>query len=425
MQSSQIHKVVSPLIQSDETEAILFNDDQSLMKLHVENLRRKREKNESANLSKIASELFPKQAKQFKMLQEISQEIDLIVQRKSLQLLEDLTKHYRMTSTKKILRIWASSFIATIPDNNDIWIVRVEGALLGPKQKFSDKKIKPIAPRLKFTSFFDLISLEMVGMSGTNIFEWSSDRNTGNQEDQTHNKRSEVDGIELKGRLAPLISQGQKEIHYRLVMMRRAGGEESQLQNRVTLSPELRKILPGAPDQVLRGEVIEAIRCYVLSKHLLDKDDHSIINCDSTLKDLFKCATIPFASLRINLEKHFLSLMPYVFEGKIDLDPNFKPEPVHFDIEVDLKSSNREAKLECFQKLKNLNCSFLSGNMKVRNDELQRKAEYLAGTINSKARSIKVMNEIGKSPKETAGKIASNYEMAQRVLRASAFEKPA
>ncbi|KAK9321409.1 hypothetical protein V1517DRAFT_326520 [Lipomyces orientalis] len=273
-------------------------------------------------------------AKLFRELREVEQNMDATISRKRLDTEDTLAKG---TKERKKLRIFISNTVIDQPwqtvdriDENafdfDIgtipsWLLRIEGKLLDDSTPIDSPH------RRKFTSFFQSIAIELDRPKDLypdgNIVVWNQQTKPGLP------PQPMSDSVDIK-------RKGDTDINARISFYLATSPE------RFKLSAALSTVLGGLKEQT-RQEVVMGLWQYIKSRNLQDPDEKRTINCDDALRQVFNNQDrISFAQMIEYAGPHLLPLDPIVIDYTVRVDRESTQAEFAYDIDVEVDSPQRQ-----------------------------------------------------------------------------------
>ncbi|KAG5186268.1 hypothetical protein JKP88DRAFT_346505 [Tribonema minus] len=428
-------------------------------------------------------------ARQLRRLAQLEARTAALLDRRRRELFESLSLHATPSARRWVprrLRVWVSARV--VPGGGadgggggggeDLWILRVEGSLVAPPgwpapDGSGDGAAAPPPPRFRFMWHFESIALELLGVPNVNVFEWTRGGAPAGGYGAAQAQpppRHELDGVELRGRLAPLAAQGHRALRYRVHFTRRrqwAAG--ARPPPRVAPDAALRRwLLRDAPDEMPRPAVTAAVRAYIQTRGLVDAHNRSTVVCDRALQtrgrvdahdrstvvcdralqvrsvaaatlatdkgmlyahpalEVFRCATMPLGSLDARLDARLAPAAPLTFSGELDLDPRrAHVRDGGFEMEVNVDAAPHEARLRCARALQERSLDAPSrGGARAHAEQLQRRAAFLARAIDARCRPLAVLQELSENVEQTVRRLAQAHRSDKRALESEALELP-
>lgn len=272
------------------------------------------------NLSKSIDSVLP-EAQLYRDLMEEERRIDAMINRKQLNLQDNITRALKKTET---LRVFVSNSVSDQPwqnvsrmdaensfDFGDMgsqgsWTLRIEGRLVNDEPADSPT-------RRQFSTFFSSITVEFEGDEGVDTAEW--------HEQATNQNQTVFDVLDVR-------RKGDRPIKAKISMQLK----EYPSQHR--LSPQLQDVL--ATQQETKQNVVLAIWQYIRFHKLQDLEEKRIIRCDTALKRVFGVDQFQFPQIIQLLEPHLLSPVPVVIEYLIQVDKENNVGENIYDIEIEM-----------------------------------------------------------------------------------------
>lgn len=286
-----------------------------------------------AYIPRSVEQLFPEESKLFHKLQQKEKQLDVVINRKLLDLQDQQTTQNNSALTGdedglEILRIYIYNVAENQmwqPNSNGepSWTMRVEGRLLSDKE-------------FKFSSFMSSISVELfgympLGQDGNNVIEWHADLNETDKEKAP----ATFDGVDIKrpGSSVPGIPGG--EVSCEIVIQPKAFPIKLQV-----LSGDLADLV--GCQEITQHDCFIKIFNYVKINNLLEvsqephvnKAQNVCVKCDELLFKIFKVERLGVAQV---LEIISSTLLKPVEPIKVNHKINTNVSTTLGDLIIDLR----------------------------------------------------------------------------------------